>query len=167
MARNRWTAPLVAVALLAGPAVLLGWNGAAIASAAAAPWTTEAGAPAGPQVVAAGPTPVTTAPAPVPPTTSSTATEQAPEPRRTVVVVHKTVHSTVENEEDDMSTLSPEPGDSDVREEPTGEPVEQPADEETPVSEDEEPSAPPSVPGPGTDPDDAAPPPGEGNLGNS
>jgi hypothetical protein len=101
---NRWKLPMAVAALLAGPAVLLGWNATALAATLTEPWTTAAGAPVrspGPQEAApAGE--VSPVPAAVP-----TATSQPPAPARTVVVVHKTVHSSVggqSTQEDDVST---------------------------------------------------------------
>lgn len=104
---NRWTAPLSVAALLAVPAVLLGWNASAIASTVTEPWTessaTAAVGASGPRVVEQGPAP-SVEPRAVPEATDA-ATVPAPVPTRTVVVVHKTVHSTVTaTQEDDVST---------------------------------------------------------------
>lgn len=159
---NRWTAPLVTMALLAPGAVLLGWNGAELASAAVQPWTS------GPAADSARPAASDQGSAPtvevgtIPPTSAPTV--PAPTPPRTVVLVHKTVHSTVdgnEHQEDDVSTSdelgTPEPTtDPDTTpdvpapgtpEEPAEGPDE-PADERPAPPRDDEPTdVPPSTPG--------------------
>jgi len=103
---NRWTMPLVTAALLAAPAVLLGWNALAIAAVVVAPWTAtgpeqyqDAGrvlVPANAPVVGSTSAPMPSGGAGKAPTSAAT---------RTVVVVHNIYPQPVE---DDVSQPHPD-----------------------------------------------------------
>jgi hypothetical protein len=157
---NRWTAPLVTAALLSGPAVLLGWNATALASAAVAPWTApEAGVGASvPRSGAQGPAPAPeprSMPGDVEPLGSS-----APVPPRTVVVVHNLYPQPVEDDvshPDDVrgTDSGPEPH-PDASPVPITDPDLVPQPEPAPEEPDASPSPAPGTPQPA--PEDERPP---------
>lgn len=144
---NRWTVPTIFATVLSVPAVLLGWNASAIASTVTEPWraqTTVAG-PDGPQVVGANPRPVTT-PAVVAPTSAPvkqrpvSSRVPASEARRTVVVVHSTIPSPGDNEEDDVSTTDETPSRDQRGNDSGAPPLDGPIDSSDPAAGSEDPN---------------------------